>query len=345
VSSLKHITIIGGGLAGLTLGIGLRHRGIPVTILEAGQYPRHRVCGEFISGQGQAVLGRLGLADLFAHAGARLSRTATFFLGATCSPVHSLNPPALCLSRLTMDEMLAVHFRKQGGQLREQSRWAGKRATEGVVITNGRRIQNRDSGWRWCGLKIHAREVELGSDLEMHSSTQGYVGLCRLPEEKVNVCGLFRTRPGTPFKGPRELLKGLPGTVLRQRLANATFDEGSFCSVGGLPLRPQRARQQTELRLGDALTMIPPITGNGMSMAFEAAELALDPICAYARGDLSWKAAREGTAQACDDAFKQRLFWAQWLHAAMFAPSLRNRLGEMLLNCDWLWNQLITRTR
>jgi 2-polyprenyl-6-methoxyphenol hydroxylase-like FAD-dependent oxidoreductase len=41
--------IIGGGLAGLSLGIALRHRGLPVTIREAGHYPRHRVCGEFIT--------------------------------------------------------------------------------------------------------------------------------------------------------------------------------------------------------------------------------------------------------------------------------------------------------
>jgi len=50
--SCKPITIVGGGLAGLTLGIGLRQRGVPVTIWEAGKYPRHRVCGEFISGNG-----------------------------------------------------------------------------------------------------------------------------------------------------------------------------------------------------------------------------------------------------------------------------------------------------
>ena len=60
----KPITIVGGGLAGLTLGIGLRRRGVPVTVWEAGHYPRHRVCGEFISGRGQETLSRLGLREV-----------------------------------------------------------------------------------------------------------------------------------------------------------------------------------------------------------------------------------------------------------------------------------------
>ena len=69
MAALKPITIVGGGLAGLTLGIGLRQQGVPVTVWEAGQYPRHRVCGEFISGCGQNVLARLGLLESFRHAG------------------------------------------------------------------------------------------------------------------------------------------------------------------------------------------------------------------------------------------------------------------------------------
>src|SRR5579863_2989570 len=72
------VTIIGGGLSGLTLGIGLRQRDVPVTIHESGDYPRHRVCGEFISGRGQLVLDRLGLLADFKSAGAIYARTAMF---------------------------------------------------------------------------------------------------------------------------------------------------------------------------------------------------------------------------------------------------------------------------
>jgi 2-polyprenyl-6-methoxyphenol hydroxylase-like FAD-dependent oxidoreductase len=57
----KPITIVGGGLAGLTLGIALRKREIPVTVFETGNYPRHRVCGEFISGRGLEILDIFGL--------------------------------------------------------------------------------------------------------------------------------------------------------------------------------------------------------------------------------------------------------------------------------------------
>ena len=60
----RTITIVGGGLAGLTLGIGLRQRGIPAEIFEAGTYPRHRVCGEFISGNGP---GEVPLPKLVRH--------------------------------------------------------------------------------------------------------------------------------------------------------------------------------------------------------------------------------------------------------------------------------------
>ena len=106
--ALKPISIVGGGLAGLTLGIGLRQRRIPVTVWEAGGYPRHRVCGEFISGRGQAVLSRLGLRALFLEAGATGAPDAVFFEGKRASPNRPVDPPALCLSRFTMDTLFTM---------------------------------------------------------------------------------------------------------------------------------------------------------------------------------------------------------------------------------------------
>lgn len=347
MSGTRPITIVGGGLAGLTLGIGLRRHNVPVTIWESGRYPRHRVCGEFISGRGQEVLRRFGLFEEFMRAGAILSRTASFFLGRASSPLRSVDPPALCLSRYAMDQMLAERFRSDGGDLRENSRWQDQPGAEATVWTSGRRIQPVDKGWHWFGLKVHARGVDLRADLEMHAARNWYVGLCRLPGGEVNVCGLFRSRQGAhlPHKSGKELLKGPPGTPLASRLATATLLDESFCAVAGLSLRPQRARKQDGCRLGDALTMIPPVTGNGMSMAFESAELALQPLVRYARGELSWLQTQQTIALACDQLFARRLTWAKWLQWMMFSPALQGRLGNLVLGSGWLWQVLFTRTR
>jgi flavin-dependent dehydrogenase len=338
---------VGGGLAGLTLGIGLRQQGIPVLIREAGHYPRHRVCGEFISGRGQDALERLGLRGPLIEAGAVLAQTGAFFLGNRGSGVRSLPAPALCLSRFVMDELLARHFRKHGGELCENQRWQATDGGEGVVRASGRRLLPPTPGWRWFGLKVHARQVVLAADLEMHGAHHGYVGICRLQGGEVNVCGLFRRRAagGETALPWRELLRGQPGTLLRQRMAGAVLEEASYCAVAGLSLRPQRAAAQRECCLGDALTMIPPVTGNGMSMAFEAAEMAIQPLAAYSRGEISWAHARAAIAGACDAAFARRLNWARWLQWVMFTPLLRTGLGSMALNSDLLWQAMFSRTR
>jgi 2-polyprenyl-6-methoxyphenol hydroxylase-like FAD-dependent oxidoreductase len=192
MGNLRTITIVGGGLAGLTLGIGLRRHGIPVTIWEAGRYPRYRVCGEFISGRGQDTLARLGLREQLVQAGAITSNTAMFLSGNAKSPARPLPKPALSVSRFVLDSLLANAFRELGGQLRENERWRETEFREGIVRANGRRAHVASNGWHWFGLKVHARNLPLQADLEMHIIKNGYVGLTRLPNNEVDVCGLFR---------------------------------------------------------------------------------------------------------------------------------------------------------
>ena len=344
-SPLKEVTIIGGGLAGLTLGIGLRQRGIPTTVWEKSSYPRHRVCGEFISGRGQEVLTRLKLDALFFRAGAVKAHTARFFLGSTCSPERPVTPAALCLDRFTLDALLAEHFRFCGGNLHENMRWDGAPGGEGTVLANGRRSRPGAKGPNWFGLKIHARGVAASADLEMHAVKHGYVGLSRLPDGETNVCGLFRSRVPLNEGHAANLLRGEPGSILHERLGRANFDQASFCSVAGISLAPQHASDSTECRIGDALTMVPPVTGNGMSMAFEGAEMALEPLAAWSRGESSWAAAKQRIAETCDRAFATRLAWARRLQWLMLTPLMRGQLGTLVLKSDWLWHFMFARTR
>jgi flavin-dependent dehydrogenase len=341
----KPIRIIGGGLAGLTLGIALRKRGVPAMVFEAGNYPRHRVCGEFISGRGLEVLDELGLKQIFVAAGATEAHSAAFFSEQFQSPVHPLPTAALCLSRFYMDQLLAAEFQKLGGELHIGERWNGEGA-EGTVRASGRQLKPVENGWRWFGLKAHAGNVALAADLEMHLSKNSYIGLCKLAGDHVNICGLFRRKgKENPPKNGFELLRGEAGSRLHDRLAAAKFDEDSFCAVAGLSLQPQRASEISEVCIGDALTMIPPVTGNGMSLAFESAQLATGPLAAYSRGEISWNETRQTIARLCDEAFSRRLRWAAWLQRLMFSPAVRLPFGKILFQSEPFWKMMFTKTR
>jgi 2-polyprenyl-6-methoxyphenol hydroxylase-like FAD-dependent oxidoreductase len=245
-----------------------------------------------------------------------------------------------------MDDLLARMFRERGGELRAGARWHREKVGEGIVDASGRRVQPAKSGFQWLGLKAHAENVSLDADLEMHGSQNQYVGVSRLPGGKVNVCGLFRRR--AEERSPihwQEVLRGASGSPLRNRLEKAVFDEDSFCSVAGFSLEPRRASATTGCSLGDALTMIPPVTGNGMSMALESAALAIEPLTAYSRGELRWDAAKAVIAEACDTTFARRLRWARWLQQLMFLLPLSGHAGNTLLRWEWFWNFMFKRTR
>jgi len=341
----KPIQIVGGGLAGLTLGIALRKKEIPVTIFEAGNYPRHRVCGEFISGRGLEILESLDLKQKFFDAGAICAESAAFFASESNSPVRQLPAPALCLSRFVMDQLLADEFQKLGGELQTGVRWQNN-FSDGTVRASGRKLHPKENGWRWFGLKAHARNVSPAADLEMHIFKNGYVGICKLAGGEVNVCGLFRRNSfDAPQQNGFDLLRGNPGTILHERLARAEFDENSFCSVAGLSLKPQRASEKSEVCVGDALTMIPPVTGNGMSLAFESAQIAAGPLAAFSRGEISWAQSRQKIACACDENFSRRLRWASWLQRFLLSTYLPNPIKNFAARSDWFWRFAFERTR
>ena len=68
----------------------------------------------------------------------------------------------------------------------------------------------------------------------------------------------------------------LPG--LAQRLERAEVDVKSVTGVKQFLLGWQPRAGADELRIGDHAAMIPPFTGNGMSMAFQSALDAVEPL-------------------------------------------------------------------
>jgi flavin-dependent dehydrogenase len=320
----RPIEIIGGGLAGLSLGLALRRAGIEVVVFEAAGYPRHRVCGEFITGLAPATITRLGLAPILADA--LPHREVAWFFGPELSRVQRLPSPALGLSRHTLDARLADAFVHAGGDLRVHTRIASPDDRPGRILAHGRRPAKSP----WIGLKLHARHLAVTRDLELHLGDHAYTGLSRVEDGSVNVCGLFRRRKiSTP--GPALLLAYLQAAglgSLADRLAAAEIDPASFCAVAALAFH-RASLAPRGLALGDASAMIPPFTGNGMAMAFQSAELALDPVLAYARGEIPWPAACHASRAALRRRFRTRLASAGLLHSFLLRPARQRLLAAL----------------
>ena len=318
---MKSICIMGGGLAGLALGIALRRRNVPVILHEALHYPRHRVCGEFISGVKEQTLTTLGIADLFKDV-PRPSDVA-WWSGEKSLGRFSLPNPAYAISRYRLDQALCHRLRNSGAEIHENSRQIAK-AQEGTIWSAGRRPTQGE----WIGLKAHIRSYDLKAGLEMHLGDGGYVGLVNTDEGWINVCGLFRLQPDVNSKNSPILLSYLRRVgldILAERLKAAEWRDGSQSAVAGFRLGWQPPMKNLAC-LGDAQSIIPPFTGNGMSMALEAAALAVDPLVKYANQQLSWSQANSAIHEYTNKAFDRRLQLSCAFQHLLLAPWFRKPL-------------------
>ena len=181
----------------------------------------------------------------------------------------------------------------------------------------------------WLGLKCHARKLALSHDLEMFTSPHGYVGLSKIEDGKVNICELFKGGRTDGAKGTGLLLAVLRRcslNALADRLMDADLDESSFCGAAGFQTGIQRG---PAFRIGDAAAMIPPFTGNGMSMAFESAECGLQPALDYASGRVSWTDAGGVAGARQLSRFRLRMTTAGLLHRFLMNPAGLKLIGAL----------------
>lgn len=325
VAELKQeITIAGGGLAGLSLAAALRLHEVPVVVLEAGIYPRHRVCGEFISGVTDETLAALGITGLFEDA--LRHRSLGWYDGGRLIHRDHVKNPALGISRYRLDKRLRDHVTALGGDVRTGVR-ARPEPRDGLVWTAGRRPRNG----QWIGLKAHVRNLPKTADLEMHAGTNGYAGLAEVENSWTNVCGLFRIDRSIRANGTDLLpayLEAGGNRQLADDLRNSEWRAESFSSTAGFELGRQIPVPGL-LCLGDAESMIPPFTGNGMSMAFQAAECAVGPLVAWSRGERSWQNAMNTVRASVNHKFKRRLAVSSVLHAVLLDAGGRSLLQSL----------------
>lgn len=328
---MRTVRILGGGLSGLALGIALRSRGVPAVIHEAMSYPRHKVCGEFLSGLDPEIADVLGLDGILHDAGAPLLKTTSWFRVGRHIYERALPAPAPGISRHSLDRAMAASFVEMGGELVTGSRAETAGASEGDIIATGSPSHGAP---KWVGLKIHVRGWPDGPDLEMHLGKRAYAGVSRIESGMRNVCGLFAS----------DLVKGREGITgalrrgglgrLADRVEAADFIDGSAasCVLPRFGLQDTKKISAVALPLGDRHSMIPPFTGHGMAMALERGVVAAGPLEAWATGRASWTDTRRAVLAANDRRFGRRVAVACALHPVLLHPWCSSVLGVL---CAW----------
>lgn len=323
---MKPVTIIGGGLAGLSLGIGLRRADIPTTVYDAGSYPRHRVCGEFICGIQPSTLAYLGIEDLLSDA--HHHRDIQFVHREKPVLKATLPRPALGLSRHALDYRLAQRFQELGGRLEEkQKRETPENSEAGTVWAAGRHVESSP----WIGLKMHFSGLHPEADLELHLGNRGYAGLSAIEGGRCNVCGLFRKRPGIRGRKGALLFSYLEAaglSSLAERLKAAKAHPESALGVSSV-LFHKTFQQPGRCHLGDHYTVIPPFTGNGMSLAIESAALASEPLRRWSSGGPSWEDSVSDIQKRIQKHTRTRVLTARLLHPWIYQSAGQSILALM----------------
>lgn len=305
----ENVLILGGGVAGCAASIALARKGRSVTLIERELTPRHKVCGEFLSGEALEDLRALGI-DVPSLGAVPIDHVR---LAAARRAAEAPLPfPAASLTRKALDtaliaEAIAAGVRVERGRSVEglsraaDNRWQATlddgttREAATVFLATGKhdlRGHTRPADpHRWVAFKMYFRlSPEQAADLagasELMLYPGGYGGIQPVEEGIANLCCVVQHRY-LPEKGNRwegflaKMQKDCPH--LTMRLAGAEPLLNKPIAITHIPYGYIRATTEDGLYcIGDQAAVIPSFTGDGISLALHTARCA---VTAYLAGE------------------------------------------------------------
>lgn len=268
---MEQVHIIGGGPAGAAAALAALNAGATVRIYEKSKFPRHKVCGEFLSPAALNLLTELGVAAEFESALPSAIRRAHLHFGRT-EKRFRLPDTAWGLSRATLDDLLLRSALARGAELQRET---SSQAATPLVLAYGRHsiAEPSEKGRRLFGFKAHFRGPVTDA-VELYFFNGCYVGVNPAGSGTTNVCGIAPENVMRTYTFDYDELVA-SSQPLRERLAPLERSM-KWLSVG--PLRFEncfRGEVAPDVYCaGDALSFVDPFTGSGMLAALRTGSLA-----------------------------------------------------------------------
>jgi len=245
------IIIVGGGLAGLSSAILLSRKKYKVLVLEKETYPKHKVCGEYISMESKPFLESIGL------------------------PIEEMNLPVICklmvtdtrgneinaglpqggfgISRYKLDNTLAELAQKAGAVLLTKTKAdniqfenevftvnAGNQTfTSKIVCGTWGKRSNIDIKWErpfiqkknnslnnYVGIKYHIHYPWPKDCIGLHNFTDGYCGISSIEGDKC--CMSYLTTAASLQKNGNDVKKMERNVLMRNSWLEKIFAKAEF---------------------------------------------------------------------------------------------------------------------
>jgi flavin-dependent dehydrogenase len=345
------IIIIGGGLAGLTSATHLAKAQYNVLLVEKNSYPKHKVCGEYISNEVLPYLKSLGFSP-FDYGATRIN---DFELTTHNNKTITAKLPlgGFGLSRYAMDEALykqalsynATHLQdtvtdvdynkdcfkvttKSGNTLHAKLVIGayGKRSQLDVKLK--RPFISKQSPY--LAVKMHVSGAFPKDKVALHNFKGGYCGVSKVENNIINLCYISNYSTFKKYKDIEAFQKAivLKNKALKHLFSHTKPEFTAPLTISQISFETKNPVEQHILMCGDTAGMIHPLCGNGMSMAIRSASIASQLIIKYLEGEIETREALE------------KIYTKQWKKTFR----LRLKAGHSiayLFRQDWLAPKLL----
>lgn len=302
----NNIIIIGGGLAGMAAAIHLSLAGLQVTLIEKNKFPRHKVCGEYISNEVLPYLRWLG-ADPAELGVAGISRVLVSSVsGKTMESVLPLG--GFGVSRYALDHFLmkravaagvewiedtVTDVRYEDNRFAVQTLTHGQLQAEVALGAYGKRAaldQRLSRGFLqrkspWLAVKGHYEGTFPDGLVALHNFSGGYCGVSKVEQGILNICYLvsydsFRRYANIDTHRQEVLCRNI---YLKNIFDNSRPLFEQPLTISQVSFEEKTKVEQHMLMLGDTAGLIHPLCGNGMAMAIDSARMAAEGVLQYFR--------------------------------------------------------------
>jgi flavin-dependent dehydrogenase len=355
-----HLAVVGGGPAGASAAITAARNGASVVMFDSSEFPRQKVCGEFVSAESLGVLRELlrghERADEILRDAPVIARARIFASGRTAET--SIEPGGLSIPRTVLDLLLWQCAQQAGASAHSRcevlaligrgpftlTTSQGEFSAKAVILCTGRWSRFSDlatvpAGPKWIGVKAHYRERDPAQSTDLYFFDHGYCGVQPVAPDTVNVCALVRSDSATSLES---VLTRSP-----QLRARAVGWERITAPVTTAPVLYRRpiCLQDNMLLAGDAAGFIDPFAGDGISLALRTGKTSAECLRTFVAGEASLDVACRKYEAVYRQQFAPLIAASTRVRTLVSLPEIARSVALQMLRIPGVLPYVIRKTR